>query len=329
MAWNVFYSYSHKDSDLRDRLGTYLAPLRLQNKIIEWYDRKIEPGANWDAEVSAKLESAHLILLLISADFLASEYCFGVEVQKALARLKHGQVRVIPILLRPCLWSESRFSELQIIPRDAKAIMSSASVDDALTNVASEIQALVAGPPPTAPNTDSKILDPHQLDSSLDLVRGQVRSYAQLYERTRQRMRASDERTYRMEQIFDKMRGLATASYPLLDELAASPSPGERLAAVAILEVFAAENFFTFLVKLINSEKPFAGYHATKALSFAVGAVDARVYPQLHEAIKQAQSGLTAAGVGLGTDRQTSLHEAEQTLQKTIQALAAPTDKYD
>ncbi len=90
-----------------------------------------------------------------------------------------------------------------------------------------------------------------------------------------------------MEQIIEKMRNLATASYPLLDELANSPSPGERLAAVAILEVFAAEQFLSFLVKLVGSEKPFVGYHATKALHFAVGALDPHVYPQLLDEIKK------------------------------------------
>jgi TIR domain len=133
--WRVFYSYSHLDGGLRDRLGTYLAPLRRQNRIEEWHDRKIEPGANWDTEISSRLESAHLILLLLSADFLNSDYCFGVEVEKALARLKRGEVKVVPILLRPCLWQQSPFSELQIIPRDAKAVKSSlwASDDEAFT----------------------------------------------------------------------------------------------------------------------------------------------------------------------------------------------------
>jgi hypothetical protein len=132
-----------------------------------------------------------------------------------------------------------------------------------------------------------------------------------------------------MEQVFEKMRNLATASYPLLDELAGSPSPGERLAAVAILQVFAAEQFLTFLVKLIGSEKPFVGYHATKALHFAVGALDPHAYPQLLEAIKKARTALTLASVGFGADRQTVLRAAEQELQKTIQVLAAPTDRYD
>jgi hypothetical protein len=72
--WRIFYSYSHLDAGLHEELGKYLAPLRRHNKIEEWHDRKIEPGANWDIEISSQLESAHLILLLLSADFLNSEY---------------------------------------------------------------------------------------------------------------------------------------------------------------------------------------------------------------------------------------------------------------
>jgi hypothetical protein len=329
MAWRVFYSYSHKDADLRERLGTYLAPLKQQKKISEWHDRKIEPGANWDTEINAQLDSADLILLLVSADFLASDYCFGVEMEKALVGLKRGDVKVVPVLLKPCLWEESRFSELQIIPRDAKAVTSWTSVDDALKDVASEIRKIVSEPPPTRSKSSAEPRESHGFDSSLDLVRGQIRSYANLYERTRQRMRPSSERTQRMDQIFQKMRDIATASYPLLDELAGSPSPGERLAAVAILQVFAAERSIPFLVKLVGSEKPFVGYHATNALRFAVGAMESNMYPQLLNAIQEAQAALRSASVGFDTDRQTVLRAAEQELREAIAALAGPVEKYD
>ena len=328
MAWRVFYSYSHKDAELRERLGTYLAPLRHQQKIIEWHDRKIEPGANWETEISSRLDSAELILLLVSADFLASEYCFGVEVEKAMARLKRGEARVVPILLKPCLWEESRFSELQIIPRDARAIASWSSADEALKEVASEIRKLVSESPPSVSAPSAEPGERHRFDLSLDLVRGQVRSYAHLYERTRQRMRASNDRTHRMEQIFEQMRSLATASYPLLDDLASSPSPGERLAAVAILQVFAAEQSLPFLVKLVGSEKPFVGYHAARALQFAVGSLDPHVYPQLLEAIHEAQAVLKSASVRFDSDRQTVLRAAEKELQDTIKTLSAPAERY-
>src|SRR6516225_2808893 len=196
MAWRVFYSYSHADTEARKTLGKYLAPL-VPNKIAEdWHDRKIEAGGDWQSEISAHLESANLVLLLVSESFLESDYCFGVEVERALARLKRGEVKVVPILLKPCLWEESKFSLLQIIPRDGKPISESASAAGAYAEVAREIRDLVSASPPEAPPEHDQ---GHNFDSSLGLVRGQVRAYAQLYERIRQRMRGSDERTRRME----------------------------------------------------------------------------------------------------------------------------------
>jgi hypothetical protein len=321
--WRVFYSYSHSDLDagLRQKLAKYLAPLRHQKKIEEWYDRKIEPGTNWNAEINARLESAHLILLLLSADFLDSDYCLGVEVEKAFTRLKRGEVKVVPILLRPCLWQRSPFSELQIIPRDAKAINSWASEEEALTDVANEIAGLISEAPPPAAVTPTESRETQRAESSLELVHGQVRSYARLYEGTRLRMRPSNERTQRMEQIFQNMRGLAPASYPLLNELAGSPSPGERLAAVAILQVFAAREYLPFLVRLVGSDKPFVGYHAAKALHFAAGSLDANSYPQLMDAIHDAQAALKSASVGFDSDRETVLRAAEQELRTNIESL--------
>lgn len=329
--WRVFYSYSHLDASLREELGKYLAPLRRQNKIEEWHDRKIEPGANWDIEISSQLESAHLILLLLSADFLNSEYCFGVEVEKALARLKRGEVKVVPILLRPCLWHESPFGELQIIPRDAKAVKSShwPSDAEAFTDVASEIARLVSEPPLPSAMPLTQRVQTQPFESALDLVRGQIRSYARLYERTRQRMPGSHERTRRMEQIFQNMKALASASYPLLRELVPSPSPGERLAAVAILQVFATPEHLPFLVRLVRSDRPFVGYHATKALHFAVGSLDANSYPQLMEAIHEAQTALPSADPGFDNERREVLRAAEQELHTNIESLSAPSSHYN
>lgn len=142
-------------------------------------------------------------------------------------------------------------------------------------------------------------------------------------------MRPSHERTNRMEQIFEKMRNLAAASYPLLDELAHSPSPGERLAAVAILKVFAAEESFPFLVKLIGSEKPFVGYQATKALRLAVGSLDPIAYPRLLDAIHEAQVALKSASIGFDSDREALLSAAEQELTATTKVLFADAETYE
>lgn len=327
MPWKVFYSYSHQDKHLRDKLATYLKPLVQLKKIVEWYDRQIEPGADWAGVISAEMQSANLILFLVSADFLASDYCFDVEVTTALERLKAGHAKVVPILLKPCLWEESRFSDLQIIPRGATPVTAMASLDDALTAVAQEIRALVAVPPPLVLEAPPVSNEP-AFRSSLDLLREQVRSYAHLYERIRQRMPASWQRTQRMESVFVSMRSLATAIYPLLDELAQSPSPGERMAAVAILHVFASAAALPFLVRLIQQEQAFIQYQAIKALYFAVGAIDPLAYPQLLEAIETAKATMVVNGDNDKSDRVMLLAKAEQELRLTMEALSSPAPGY-
>jgi hypothetical protein len=194
-------------------------------------------------------------------------------------------------------------------------------------DVASETAKLVSEPPLTVVPPLTQRAETQPFESALDLVRGQIRSNARLYERTRQRMPSSNERTRRMEQIFQNMRALAGASYPLLGELVSSLSPGERLAAVAILQVFAAREYLPFLVRLLGSDKPFVGYHATKALHSAVGSLDANSYPQLMEAIHEAQAALTSAAVGFDTDRQKVLRTAEQELLTNIESHSAPSPR--
>src|SRR5437660_9264039 len=98
---NVFYSYAHKDAKLRDELGKHLVPLKRHGFIVDWYDRDISAGKEWEKEIDDHLNTAHIILLLISPDFLASDCCYGIEMQCALERHEAGEARVIPILVKP------------------------------------------------------------------------------------------------------------------------------------------------------------------------------------------------------------------------------------
>jgi hypothetical protein len=113
---SVFISYSHRDEDFKDELVVHLANLKRQQKISAWQDRDIEAGAEWEAEIKQQLETAEIILLLISPRFLASNYCYDVEMQRAIARHDAGTARVIPILLKPVDWQDTPFSKLQTLP---------------------------------------------------------------------------------------------------------------------------------------------------------------------------------------------------------------------
>ena len=131
----VFISFSHKDDDLREELVTHLSNLRRQGKISAWHDRAIEAGEEWEAQIKDKLESARIILLLISASFMASDYCYDIEMERAIARHDAGSARVIPILLRPCDWKGSPFSKLKILPKDGKPVTQWSDRDTAFVNV--------------------------------------------------------------------------------------------------------------------------------------------------------------------------------------------------
>jgi formylglycine-generating enzyme required for sulfatase activity len=119
---SLFYSYSHRDEDLRGKLETHLAVLRRGGLITEWHDRKIEAGDKWREEIDRHLRSADIVLLLVSADFFASDYCWGEEMKKALERHRRGEARVIPVILRQCYWKRTLLGELEALPRNGKPI---------------------------------------------------------------------------------------------------------------------------------------------------------------------------------------------------------------
>jgi hypothetical protein len=139
----VFYSYSHEDEDLRVKLERHLSILRNQGLITEWHDRNISAGTEWEKAIDDHLNSAEVILLLISSDFLASKYCYSIEMTRALVRHDANEARVIPIILRAVSWRIAPFSKLNALPRDGKAITSWSNHDEAFTNVAEGIQAVV------------------------------------------------------------------------------------------------------------------------------------------------------------------------------------------
>ncbi|KAI9129287.1 TIR domain-containing protein [Acaryochloris sp. CCMEE 5410] len=139
----VFISYSHKDDDLREELVIHLSNLKRQGKIAAWHDRAIEAGEEWETEIKDRLESAQIILLLVSAPFMASDYCYDIEMQRAIDRHNEGTARVIPIILRPCDWQGSPFSKLEVLPKDAKPVTKWADRDEAFLDVVNGIRRAV------------------------------------------------------------------------------------------------------------------------------------------------------------------------------------------
>jgi YD repeat-containing protein len=132
----LFYSYAHEDEELRHKLEGHLALLKRQGVIAEWHDRKIGAGKEWKGQIDDNLNRASVILLLVSSDFLSSDYCYDVEMTRALERHKAKEARVIPIILRPVYhWSSAPFGGLQTLPKNGKAVTEWTNQDTAFVDV--------------------------------------------------------------------------------------------------------------------------------------------------------------------------------------------------
>src|SRR5579859_580336 len=142
-AVEVLISYSHRDDKLREALETHLSLLRRQGFISVWQDRRISAGAEWKEQINAHLDSAQVILLLVSPDFLASDYCYEVEVKRAIERHDVGTARVIPVILRSVDWHDAPFGKLQALPKDGKPILRWSDRDEAFRTVVAGIRGAV------------------------------------------------------------------------------------------------------------------------------------------------------------------------------------------
>jgi hypothetical protein len=120
--------------------------LQRQGLIGVWHDSDISPGTEWEQEISKHLNEAQIILLLISPDFMNSDYCYGIEMKRALERHERGEARVIPVILRPVYWRGAPFGKLQALPADGKPVTSSSwhYIDEAFFDVAEGITKIVA-----------------------------------------------------------------------------------------------------------------------------------------------------------------------------------------
>jgi hypothetical protein len=148
MPIDVFISYAQQDDLLRRELESHLAPLKRARVIAGWHPGRIGPGEAREASLAARLERAQVILLLVSADYLASEGSYEREMTKALERHRTGSACVIPVLVRGCDWTGASFSRLNLLPEgkggESTPLMSWLNRDEAWTSVVRAIRAAVA-----------------------------------------------------------------------------------------------------------------------------------------------------------------------------------------
>jgi hypothetical protein len=188
MSIEVFFSYSHKDEELRDEMAKHLSILKREGVITEWYDRDIEVGDEWAKKIDEHLNSAQLILLLISSDFLASDYCYDIEMKRAMERHAAGEALVMPIILRPVVWQSAPFGKVQAYPKNAKPVTTWANRDEAFLDVAQSIRKAV------------KKMTTMQAQPSSAAVSATVIEQESIGLTTRQRRRLEQERDELQEQ---------------------------------------------------------------------------------------------------------------------------------
>ncbi|HTK05990.1 MAG TPA: toll/interleukin-1 receptor domain-containing protein [Ktedonobacteraceae bacterium] len=138
----IFCCYARKDQNFLQELKTHLKPLEREGLVIVKADIDISPGARWETTIRQHLEAADIILLLISPDFIASDYCFHEEMRRAIVRHEQGTARVIPVIVRPSAWHRLPFGKLQALPEDATPISVSQNRDIAMLSVAQGIYAV-------------------------------------------------------------------------------------------------------------------------------------------------------------------------------------------
>ena len=140
---NVFLSYSHKDETFKEQLDIHFSALKRSDRIATWNDRKMLPGAILDEEIKKQLRNADIVILLISADFIASNYCYEIEMQEAIERAKKNECIMIPVILRPCAWADTPLGDFLALPKDGKAIAKYELADDAYLEVVSGVKIIL------------------------------------------------------------------------------------------------------------------------------------------------------------------------------------------
>jgi hypothetical protein len=137
---SVFVSYSHRDEEFKDELDKHLAAAKRSGLVRVWHDRKIDAGASWRPAITDSLMTADIYVLLVSADFLASEFCWNQEFIPALARRQRGDAEIIPVIVRASDWRSSVLAELQVLPKDGVRLADCRSRDGAFVDVVNGIR---------------------------------------------------------------------------------------------------------------------------------------------------------------------------------------------
>lgn len=165
-AKKVFISYSHRDEAFKESLDEHLCLMQRTGLVEIWHDRKIVPGQEWDKQIDVRLEQADVIIFLISSSFISSEYCYDIEVKKAIELHVQKKAVLIPVIVRACDWHEAPFGKFQGLPKDAKPIAKWEDVDTAWLDVVQGLKQTVKKFTTTSSSTPSALENIPSLNKS-------------------------------------------------------------------------------------------------------------------------------------------------------------------
>jgi hypothetical protein len=139
----IFFSYAHKDERFKERLVKQLSFLKRNKKVIGWHDRLIFPGSAWEKEINDNIDGAQVILMLISPDFIDSDYCYLVESVRAFEKRERQEAVIMPIIIHPCVWEQTPFGQIQALPKNGKAISTFSNRDVGWLEVAKGVSLVI------------------------------------------------------------------------------------------------------------------------------------------------------------------------------------------
>lgn len=155
MSVKAFISYSHADSRWLERLHKHLAQLKREGSIEAWYDREITAGGKFHDEIARELSEADVFIAALSPDFIASDYCYDIELQQALEKEAQGKLIVVPIIFEPCDWLSTPLNKFKALPEDGKPVSEFANENVALLSIISEIRRMLSKSKTAASSPDA------------------------------------------------------------------------------------------------------------------------------------------------------------------------------
>lgn len=150
----IFIAYARLDADMLEELRRHLMPLIRSNRVEVWFDGEITPGAAWEGEIKKHLYQADIVLLLVSAHSIASDYFYHKEMTEALERHGRGEATVVPLILKPCAWQYTPLERLEAIPKNGLPVTEWNNRDAAWADAAARLMNLVERLEKRATKTD-------------------------------------------------------------------------------------------------------------------------------------------------------------------------------